>query len=58
MKQKGLYSVKEKTPILEENNNGVFSSIKKYFKLPKLCDWIIVGIIIVCVIATIVIICI
>jgi hypothetical protein len=63
--------VEERTPILEEDDNtenkknkkknnkqSVFSIIGNYCKLPKFCDWVIAGLIIICVIATIILICI
>jgi hypothetical protein len=34
-----------------------WKSIRNYCKLPQLCDWIIVGVLIVCTVATIIIIC-
>jgi hypothetical protein len=50
----------EETPIINEKNKkqGIVSIIGNYFKLPKICDWLIVGVIVLCVIATVMIICI
>ena len=39
-------------------NTSVFRSIRNYFVLPRLYDWLIVGVVVVCVVATIVLICI
>jgi hypothetical protein len=41
----------------ENCNNGFFSSIYGYLKQPRFWDWVIVGVIIVAVIATIVLLC-
>ena len=56
----------EAHPLVDERTNSYynrrnplfFRSIRNYFSLPKICDWIIVGVVVVCVIATIVLICI
>lgn len=49
----------ETNPLVHENSKkSVFRSIRNYFNLPRCCDWIIVGVVVVCVVATIVLICI
>lgn len=48
----------EKNDIQIGTEKTAVQSIQNYFKLPKLCDWIIAGVLIACTIATIVIVCI
>ena len=50
----------ENSPFLDskERNPSVSKTIWTYTRMPKICDWLIVGVVIVCVIATIVLICI
>ena len=40
----------------DNKKQGFFSILWNYLKMPKLCDWLITGIIITCVVATIVLI--
>ena len=48
----------ENNSYYKKRNISVFRSIRNYFGLPRLCDWLIVGVVVVCVVATIVLICI
>ena len=54
MLEEGSYS-----PLINPKgrNPSVFGAIKSYLSLPKVSDWITIGLIIVCVVATIVLIC-